>query len=102
VSAMHPTQEDPFCGLSLGGFEADPDGLVELPSERTDTPLERRQRAALIVLAIGRGCTPEEVLMDDVPAERFAAVRGPLELQEASCWVDLLLDVLSPRAEELC
>jgi hypothetical protein len=84
---------DMFDVPDAGGFEADP---VVLPSERDDVLLGRRRHAALLVLAIGRGATPED-LMDDVTPEVVEAFGDDLELAEAMTHVDLLLDVLIPR-----
>ena len=72
-----------------------PDG-PPLPATRLDVDEERRERAALLVLAIGRYYTPDE-LVAGVPADITAAFRDDLERDEALAHVDLLLEVLSPR-----
>lgn len=84
----HPTP-------ALTGFEPP---AVELPRERTDVPLHRRRRAALLVLAIGRLATPEEVI-DGMLGDVVAAFSDALELDEALQWTTLLLDALMPRTE---
>jgi hypothetical protein len=77
---------------SPAGFEEEA-GI--LGPKRADVPLECRDRAALIVLAIGRMCTPEEIVRG-MPASARAAFRDRLERDEALAHVDLLLDALVP------
>jgi hypothetical protein len=81
--------------LDLSGFNA---GAASLPAERTDVAEERRHRAALLVLAIGRGYAPED-LADGVPADALQALGDELERAEALAHVDVLLGVLAPRVE---
>jgi hypothetical protein len=59
-----------------------------------DIPRVVRDRAALIVLAIGRGRTPEDIArgIDRTIDEAFT---DDLERAEALCHVDLLLDAVT-------
>jgi hypothetical protein len=79
----------------VDGYEATG---ADLPPERHDVPLGRRRRAALTVLAIGRGHTPEE-LEEGFPQDVLDAFSDGLELDEALAYVDLLLETLLPRTE---
>jgi hypothetical protein len=82
----------------LDGFDADPDGTIELPAERDDVTLSQRRRAALLVMAISQQCTPEEVIAgvpDPWVLERF---EDEGEMAEAMTFVDLLANALFPRA----
>lgn len=86
---------DLHLGEAPSGFEPEP---AELVAERLDVPRDRRERAALLVLGIGRGATPEE-LTTGIAADIVDAFADELERNEALAHVDLLLEVLSPRAE---
>lgn len=74
----------------------DPGGSVVLPPVRHDVPLRRREQAALIVFAIARGLTPEEIA-EGVPEEVVEAFEDPLERHEGLAHLDALLEVLCPR-----
>ncbi len=79
----------------ITGF--DPGGDAPLPPVRHDVPLRRREEAALIVFAIARGLTPEEIA-DGVPDDVVEAFDGdPLERAEALVHVDALLEALAPE-----
>jgi hypothetical protein len=69
-----------------------------LPVERSDVARGRRERAALLVLAISRGYAPEE-LVDQPPPDVLEAFGDDLERDEGLAHVDLLLNVLAPRVE---
>jgi hypothetical protein len=79
--------------LDLSGFTPRP---AALPPERLDVPRERRHRAALLVLAIAHGLTPEDIA-EEVPRAILDAFADDLQRAEALAMVDLLLDTLSPR-----
>jgi hypothetical protein len=81
--------------LDLDGFVPAP---ATLPLERLDVPRERRHRAALLVLAIAHGLTPEDVA-DEVPQKVVDALGERLQRAEALTWVDLLLETLAPQAD---
>jgi hypothetical protein len=81
--------------LDLDGFVPAP---ATLPLERLDVPRERRHRAALLVLAIAHGLTPEDVA-DEVPQRIIDAFGNELQRAEALTWVDLLLETLAPQAD---
>jgi hypothetical protein len=93
VIVVHVIDDDPRFPR---GIDMDPVGLV---AERTDVSLIRRRRAALPVLAIGRGYTPED-LVDGYPPDVLDAFGDELELAEALAHVDALLEILVPRMEE--
>lgn len=83
-----------YVGPSPAGFV--PTAVV-LPARREDVPQERREHAALLVVAIGLGATPEDIAAGDLEAARVR-LRDPLERAEALAHVDLLLSVLAPPA----
>lgn len=87
-----PPEELPPVGR---GFEVDD---VELPVERLDFSREHREHAALLLLAIVRGATPEDIASGKAPAEDIRQVwTDELERVEALAHIDLLLDVLCPQ-----
>lgn len=88
MSIFHPTP-------AVTGFQPPP---ADLPAERADVALQRRRHGALVVLAIGRGHTPEDVV-DGFPADVLDAFADELELREAIDWIDQLLEALVPRDE---
>lgn len=80
-------------GAPVPGWTASAQGL---PPARTDVPQERRERAALILIGVGRGYSPEE-LCGVMPADVLEAFADDLECSEALAHVDLLANVLVPR-----
>jgi hypothetical protein len=78
---------------SAAGFDPGP---TALPARRLDIDTGRRERAALLVLAIGRQAVPEDIV-DGPPLEVLQAFEDELWRDEALAHVDILLEVLSPR-----
>ena len=75
-----------------GGFDPGP---ADLPAPRVDVPRVFRDRAALIVLAIGRGWTPEEIARGIDRAIIEDVFTDDLHRAEALCHVDLLLEAVA-------
>jgi hypothetical protein len=73
-----------------GGLDPGP---ADLPAPRVDVPRVFRDRAALIVLAIGRGWTPEEIARGLDRA--IIDFTDDLHRAEALCHVDLLLEAVA-------
>lgn len=80
--------------LNPDGFDA---GDVDLPDPHPAIAPERREAAALMVLAITRGATPEDNALG-VSADTLAVFGDELERAEALAHVDLLAAVLAPLA----
>lgn len=78
---------------ALLGFVPTP---ATLPAPRVDVAQDRRERAALMLLAIAYGHTPEDIARGIAP-DVVAAFADDLERDEALAHVDLLLDLLQPR-----
>ena len=81
--------------IDVSGFTATD---ADLPSERTDVPLARRERAALLLLAVGRGYAPED-LAEGLPADVLKTFGDGLERAEPLAHVGILLGVPAPRME---
>ena len=78
------------------GFEPEP---AALPTPRVDVPLARRERAALMTMAIAYGATPEDIVLGSAtgrPDEVAEAFTRSEDRAEALAHVDLLLEVLCP------
>jgi hypothetical protein len=78
--------------LDLSGFCPAP---ASLPRERLDVPRERRHRAALLVLAIAHGLTPEDIA-EEIPRAILDVFADKLHRAEALAFVDLLIETLLP------
>jgi hypothetical protein len=84
------------CSLcsSLTGFDA---GSVALPVAHPGVDPDRREVAALMVSAIARQATPED-LITGASSEVIGSWANPLERAEALAHVDLLAAVLGVAA----
>ncbi|MFP5365145.1 MAG: hypothetical protein ACLGI5_20745 [Thermoleophilia bacterium] len=76
---------------ALPGFVPDP---ITLPAPRSDVAHDRRERAALVLMAVAYGHTPEDIARGIAP-EIVEAFGDELERDEALAHVDLLLDALT-------
>lgn len=81
-------------------FGFDPGPVDDLPGPRADVSDTVRERAALMVLAVAYGQCPEDIARGIAPRVR-SAFDDEFERDEALAHVDLLLEVLQPRATVL-